>query len=61
MHFTRPAADLGARVDQAIAEALVVASRVIVLQERANSLAERRFAEIDQAVDTLRASTKTCP
>ena len=31
MHRTGPAPDLGARVDQAIAQALVVAFRVIVL------------------------------
>jgi hypothetical protein len=31
MHFTGPAPNLGARVDEAITQALVVAFRVIVL------------------------------
>ena len=33
MHLTGPAPDLGARVDEAIAQALVMAFGVIVLQE----------------------------
>src|SRR5450432_4923100 len=53
VHRTGPAPDLSARVDQAIAQALVVAFRVIVRQELANSLTQRRFAEEDQAVDTF--------
>jgi hypothetical protein len=53
MHFAGAAPDLGARVDQAIVQALVVVFRVIVLQELANRLTQRRFAEDDQAVDTL--------
>jgi hypothetical protein len=36
VHCTGPVPDLGTRVDQAIAQALVVAFRVIVLQELAN-------------------------
>jgi hypothetical protein len=35
MHFTGPAPDLTTRVDEAIAQTLVVAFRVIVLQELA--------------------------
>ena len=53
MHLTGPAPDLGARVDEAIAQALVVAFGVIVLQELANGPAQRCFAEEDQAVETL--------
>ena len=53
MHLTGPAPDLGARVDEAIAQALVVAFRVIVFQELANGPAQRCFAEEDQAVETL--------
>jgi hypothetical protein len=45
MHFTGPAPDLATRVDEAIAQALVVAFRVIVLQELANGLTQRLLDE----------------
>ncbi len=59
MHLTGPAPDLGTRVDQAIAQALVVAFGVIVLQELANGSAQRCFAEEDQALETLLSLPKT--
>ena len=49
MHLT----DLGARVDEVIAQAVVIPFAVIMLQELTNGLAQWRFAEEDQAVETL--------
>jgi hypothetical protein len=40
MHLTGPAPDLGARVDEAIAQALVIPLAVIMLQELTNGLAQ---------------------
>jgi hypothetical protein len=53
MRFAGTTPDLGARVDQAIAEALVVAFRVIMSPKLANCLAQRLLAEEDQPVQTF--------
>jgi hypothetical protein len=53
MHRAAPAPDFAIGIDEAIAQALVVAFGVIVLQELANGPAQRCFAEEDEAVETL--------
>jgi hypothetical protein len=53
MHLAEGTPDLGTRVNEAIAQVLVVAFGVIVFQEPANGPAQSCFAEKDQAVKTL--------